>query len=143
MRTPATVRWKGEGLLFEGGTAGRPQTLVDADGQQATSPVTLLLVSLASCTAADVVDIARKMRVPVQSLEVDVVADRSDEHPRRLLKVQLTFRIVGGVPADEPKLQHALDLSHERYCSVVHSLAKDIEVTVSLAHEPHMTGAEA
>lgn len=143
MKSPVAVRWKGEGLVFEGGAPGRPQTMVDGDSRQATSPVSLLLVSLATCTAADVVDIARKMRVPIEDLTVAVDAERADEHPRRLLKVHLTFRIVGGSADDRARLQRAMDLSQERYCSVLHSLAKDIAITSSLDHEPRMTGAEA
>lgn len=144
MKAPATVRWKGgEGLVFEGGAPDRPQTLVDGNSRQATSPVTMLLVSLASCTGADVVDIARKMRVPIEDVTIEVDAERADEHPRRLVKVHLSYRIQGGAPEDEAKLQRAMELSHERYCSVLHSLAKDIQFTASLEHEPRMTGAEA
>lgn len=143
MKAPASVRWLGEGLVFEGGAPGRPQTVVDGDGRQATSPVTLLLVSLASCTAADVVDIAKKMRVPIDELRVDVDADRADDHPRRLVKVHLAYHVHGGAAEDEAKLQRAVALSHEKYCSVLHSLAKDVDVTVSLVHAPRLGGAEA
>lgn len=143
MKAPATLRWKGEGLVFEGGAPDRPWTTVDGNSRQGTSPVTLLLVSLASCTAADVVDIARKMRVPIEELTIDIDAERADDHPRRLTRVHLGYRIRGGVAGDEEKLQRAMDLSHEKYCSVLHSLANDIRFSQSLVHEPGMEGAEA
>ncbi len=136
MKSEATVRWAGEALRFEGGRAGGPVAVIDADGKIAPSPVTLLLVSIATCSAADVVSIAVKMRIALRSLEVVIDADRADDHPRRLLRAHIGFRIVGGEAGDESRLQHAIDLSHEKYCSVLHSLRSDVEVKTSLTFEP-------
>jgi putative redox protein len=136
VKSAALLRWSGEGLRFDGGAPGGPHAVVDGAGKTGPSPVTMLLVSIAACTASDVVDIARKMRVAIRTLELDVEADRADEHPRRLLRANLGFRVVGGVAGDELKLQHAIDLSHEKYCSVLHSLREDVVVTTSLAFEP-------
>lgn len=130
------LRWAGEGLVFEGGAPGGPVARFDGDGKAATSPVTALLLSLAACTAADVVDIVRKMRVPVRDVRLEVEADRADEHPRRLLRAHLTYRVAGGSPADEAKVERAIALSHEKYCSVLHSLRPDVAVTTSLLFEP-------
>jgi putative redox protein len=134
MANPApeiTMRWR-ERLLFDAGPAGRPTVLVDGDGAVATSPVELLLVSAATCSAADVVSILEKQRVTLQALEVKVRGTRRDEHPRRYTAVHFVFTLSGD-GADERKARRAIDLSLAKYCSVVASLAPDIRVTYDVA----------
>jgi putative redox protein len=121
------VRWR-EGMRFEGGAPGRPQILVDGDSAAAISPVELLLLAAATCSAADVVSILEKQRVALQSLEVVMQGTRREEHPRRYTALRLQF-IIAGAGADEDKARRAIDLSLEKYCSVVASLAPDIPVT--------------
>lgn len=120
------IRWR-EKLVFEGGRAGQPPVTVDGDSKVATSPVEMLLVAAATCTAADVVDILKKMRVDLRTLEIDVQGARREEHPRRFTAIQLHFQ-VSGTGADETKVRRAVDLSLEKYCSVIASLAPDIQV---------------
>jgi putative redox protein len=121
------VRWR-EGLQFEGAAPGRPPILVDGNSVAATSPVELLLVAAATCTAADVVSILVKQRVALQSLDIVVQGTRREEQPRRYTALQFHFTIAGA-GADETKARRAIDLSLEKYCSVVASLAPDIAVT--------------
>jgi putative redox protein len=128
-----SIRWR-EALLFEGGGAGRPPVTVDGDSRAATSPVEMLLVAGATCTAADVVDILKKMRVGLRSLEVDVRGTRREEHPRRFTAIHFLFRVAGS-GADETKVRRAVDLSLEKYCSVMNSLAPDIQVDYDVALE--------
>jgi putative redox protein len=122
-----TVRWK-EGLQFEGGPAGRPAVLVDGDSRAATSPVELLLVAAATCSAADVVIILKKQRVTLAALDVAVVGTRVETEPRRYTAIAFHFT-VRGEGADETKVRRAIDLSLEKYCSVVASLAPDISIS--------------
>ncbi len=122
-----TVRWR-EGLQFEGGAAGRPAILVDGDSRTATSPVELLLVSAATCTASDVVIILQKQRVKLAALEVAMVGTRRETPPRRYTAIKFHFT-VRGEGADETKVRRAIDLSLEKYCSVVASLAPDISIS--------------
>jgi putative redox protein len=121
------VRWR-EKMVFEGGGSGRPAILVDGDSATATSPVELLLLAAATCTAADVVSILIKQRVALEALEMVVQGTRRDEQPRRFTALQFQFTIAGA-GADEVKARRAIDLSLEKYCSVVASLAPDIRIT--------------
>jgi putative redox protein len=121
------VRWR-ENLLFEGGAPGRPPIVVDGDSAAAASPVELLLVAAATCSAADVVSILGKQRVALQSLEVVVQGTRREAQPRRYTALRFQFTIAGA-GADEIKARRAIDLSLEKYCSVVASLAPDIRIT--------------
>ncbi|HEX9282611.1 MAG TPA: OsmC family protein [Gemmatimonadales bacterium] len=130
-----TMRWGGrDRLLFEGGAPGKPAILVDGDSAAATSPVELLLLAAATCSASDVVVILRKQRVALRALEVHVRGTRRDEEPRRYTALHFLFTVSGdGGGADEAKARRAIDLSLEKYCSVVASLAPDIRVTYDLA----------
>jgi putative redox protein len=126
-----TLRWR-SGMVFEGGPPGRPVVAVDAQSVTAISPVELLLLAAAACTAADVVSIMQKQRVDVRSLDVGVQGTRRDEEPRRFTALHFLFTL-SGAGADEPRARRAIDLSLEKYCSVVASLASDIRITYELA----------
>jgi putative redox protein len=85
------------------------------------------LLSLASCTAADVVDILQKMRVPLGGLRVRLEGDRAAEAPRRYTSIRMVYEVSGLAREAEDKLHRAIALSQEKYCSVMHSLRADIE----------------
>ena len=121
------VDWEGEGLQFTGGALGSHQTRIDGNGRVATSPVQCLLLSLATCTAADVVEILQKGRVPLGGLRVRLEGDRAPEAPRRYTSIRLIYEVSGLAREAEDKLRRAITLSHEKYCSVMHSLRADID----------------
>jgi putative redox protein len=122
-----TIRWR-ERLVFEAGAPGRPLVRVDGDSTVATSPVEMLLVAAATCTASDIVLILEKQRVALRSLEATVRGTRREEQPRRYTAIHFVFTLAGE-GADEVKARRAIDLSLEKYCSVVASLAPDIRIT--------------
>lgn len=122
-----SMRWLRD-LQFEGSGNGRPPILVDGDSKVATSPVELLLVSAATCTASDIVIILQKQRIKLEALEIAVRGTRREEQPRRYTAIAFHVR-VRGAGADEVKVRRAVDLSLEKYCSVVTSLAPDIAIS--------------
>ena len=137
------ARWTGTGLQFvASGRAGR-EVLIDGDTQAAVSPVETLAIALATCMAADILDITGKMRLQVGSLDVKASGMRNPEPPRRYLSLRVGF-VVGGVSdEDAPKLERALELSREKYCSVLHTLRQDVDVAFALvrtAGTPEMAG---
>lgn len=125
------MRWR-EKLVFEGGAAARPPILVDGDGGVATSPVELLLLAAATCAASDVVLILQKQRVALSSLDIAVQGTRRETEPRRYTAIHFRCAIAGR-GADEAKARRAIDLSLEKYCSVVASLAPDTRITYDVA----------
>ena len=125
------VRWR-DGLVFDAGPTGRPPVVVDGDSAVAASPVELLFVAAATCSAADVVTILEKQRVALRGLEVSLRGTRREEHPRRLTALHFVFTIAGD-GADESKARRAIDLSLEKYCSVAASLAGDIPISYDVA----------
>jgi putative redox protein len=127
------LAWTGAGLQFRGGKVGGPEILIDSDGAAGPSPVESLALALAGCMAVDVLDITQKMRVPITGLSVVVKGDRRADPPRRITAVRQTFRTRGVAAADEAKVTRAIALSREKYCSVLHSLREDIEMSFELA----------
>lgn len=121
------MRWLRD-LQFEGGSPERPAILVDGNSTAATSPVELLLLAAATCTASDIVIILQKQRIKLESLDISVHGTRRDEEPRRYTAIAFHFA-VRGEGADDAKVRRAIDLSLEKYCSVVASLAPDIPIS--------------
>jgi len=127
----ATIEWTGTGLVFEGGAPDGPRIRLDGDAGSAPSPVVALLLAAAACSGADVVSIMEKMRAGLARCRIEVTGIRREDHPRRYTAIHFAFHLAGeGV--DEGKARRAIDLSLEKYCSVVHSLAADIAVDYEL-----------
>ena len=118
--------WK-SGMLFESGSGERTH-MIDGQSKQAPSPVETLLGAVATCAGSDVVDILGKQRTPPKRFEIDVVAVRRAEHPRRVQELEVTFTIDGdGITKEQG--ERAIALSIEKYCTVAASLAGDIPFT--------------
>ena len=121
--------WKGD-LRFESGVGDRTH-MIDGHSKLAPSPVETLLSAVGTCAASDVIDILAKQRTPVSKLEVDVLATRRAEFPRRVTALEVMFNITGeGIDPD--KAERAIALSIEKYCTVAASLAGDIRFTTML-----------
>jgi len=90
-----------------------------------------LLLALAGCSGADVVSILQKKRADLRAFRVEVVGERRDEHPKRYSAITLRYH-VSAPGLGEEHARRAIDLSLEKYCSVTHSLAKDIAVRYEL-----------
>jgi putative redox protein len=90
-----------------------------------------LLLAAASCSGSDVVVILRKMQVKLRDLRIDVAGVRRDEEPRRYVAIHFDYHLAGE-GLDESKARRAVDLSIQKYCSVIHSLAPDIRITHAL-----------
>ena len=124
------LRWAGEGLVFRGGADDGPEVIIDSAGSEGASPMQQLLLSLAGCMGIDVVLILQKARVPLEALEVEVVGERADGVPRKFVAIELVYRLKGPGSEHEAKLQRAIDLSRDKYCSVLHSLDPDIAFSI-------------
>lgn len=120
-------------LVFDA-TSARVGLVIDGDSTAGPSPVQLLAVGLAGCMAMDVVDIVRKGRHPLTAFRCRFTGERSPDHPRRLLRVQLHFHLQGEVPG--AAVERAIALSRDKYCSVWHSMRQDIELSTSFDIAP-------
>lgn len=118
-----------DGLRFRA-RAGERVAELDGDADLAASPVEALLQSVGGCAAVDMVHILQKGREPLRGLQVRVSGDRADDHPRRLTRLRVHFRVAGDV--DRDAAERAARLSFETYCSCYHSLREDIDLEYSV-----------
>ena len=126
---PVNVVWKQEGLLFGATTAHGSVDLasgLDEPGNGVT-PMELLATSLGACTAMDVASILVKMRQPLDAFSVEVSGERAEDHPRRFLSLEVVYHLKGEL--DERKVERAISLSEERYCSVEATLKPAVPIT--------------
>lgn len=121
-----------QGLRFAAAAEGVPPITIDGDNAAGPGPMLTLLMAAAACSGSDVVTILEKMRLTLTSLRIEVAGVRREENPRRYLALHLDYH-VGGESLDPGKVRRAIDLSLEKYCSVVHSLAPDMAITYALA----------
>jgi len=94
------------------------------------TPMELVLLSLASCSAMDVVAILRKKRQPVERLEVRVHGQRQSEHPTVFTSINLEY-IVHGSDVDVQAVRRAIELSRERYCPVWAMLEPGVRISAA------------
>ena len=97
-------------------------------------PKGLSLISLAGCTAMDVISILRKMKVEPEEFYVDVAAvELTDQHPKVFKKILLKYYLKG-VDIPRKKVEKAVELSQTRYCGVTamleHSAKIDYEIVI-------------
>ena len=127
----ATIHYAGDDFFIGTSPSGHAQT-IDAKGDRkaAASPLELLLISVAACTAADVASIMEKKRQDVVDYKVEVTGERVDEHPRKFIKFHV-HHIVRGRSVSEKALADAIELSDTKYCSVAATVRPTAEITTS------------
>ena len=132
MKPPLSVELDWEHDLVLAGQSGDASIVLDSAGQAGPSPVQALAFALAGCMGMDIVHVLRKGRHDLRGLRIVLVAERAPENPHRVTAVRLEFSVTGEIPKDQ--VQRAIDLSHEKYCSVWHSMRQDItfETTFSV-----------
>ncbi len=125
------LTWERE-LIFHGGARDGPEIVIDGDNAAGPGPMMSLLLAAGACTGSDVVVILEKMRVGLRQLRIEVSGVRREQEPRRYTAIHFDFHLAGE-GLDETRARRAIDLSLEKYCSVVASLAPDIAITYGLA----------
>lgn len=130
----AALDWTGK-LVFRGANAaGGPSVVIDGDSAEGPSPVISLLLAAGACAGSDVVSILEKMKVELESCRVEVTGRRNPEYPRRYNHLWLTFRLKG-TGLTETNTQRAVQLSVEKYCSVLLTLDPAMPVETAIIIE--------
>lgn len=114
-------------MEYSGGGESGPSTLLDGKSVKGPGPMESLLLALAGCMAIDVQVILERSRVPMTGLEAEVVGERATAHPKRYTRIRMVYRVEGPGEEHQAKLERAVTLSRETFCSVLHSLHPDIE----------------
>ena len=125
----ATLTWDRD-LVFTATTQRGYDIEFDANMEWGCMPVEGVLLSLAGCMAIDVVSILTKMRCAPESFSMEIEGERNVTPPQRYNRIHMTLDLKGAELAED-KVQRAVDLSQDKYCSVYHTLRPDLEVTTS------------
>jgi putative redox protein len=130
----ASVRWVQDAMFV--GESGSGHAVVmdgapDAGGRNlGVRPMEMLLLGLGGCTAFDVVMILKRGREPVTGCVVDIDAERAETEPKVFTRIAMRYR-VSGHGLDPKKVERAVNLSADKYCSATAILAK----TAQFSHE--------
>ena len=126
-----TLRWV-EGLLMVGTDSTGHSIVIgrspeDKDSFVGLKASDLLLLAAAACSVYDVVEILAKQREPLQDLKVFCTGDQLPDPPYTFTKIHLHYQVKGAV--DEKKLARAIQLSEDKYCSVISTLRPSVPVS--------------
>lgn len=127
------VRWTGDGMTFLAETGSNHVVAMDGapDGggrNLAPRPMEMVLLGTGGCAAYDVVVILRKSGQEVTGCEVKLVSERAEADPKVFTRIHLHF-VVRGRALKKNLVEHAIRLSHEKYCSATIMLGKTAQIT--------------
>lgn len=125
----ARVQWIGSSK-FLGTTESGHEVMMDGDREVAPSPVEMVLLAAGSCSSVDVISILKKSRQNVSRCEVELSAERADTAPRVFTRIHMHF-VVTGVDVQDKRVERAVQLSADKYCSVSIMLGHSVEITHS------------
>ncbi|MGW8269015.1 MAG: OsmC family protein [Burkholderiales bacterium] len=128
-----TVHWTGEGMTFLAETGSNHVLAMDgaAEGggrNLAPRPMEVVLAGAGGCTAYDVVVILKKNGQQVSGCAVRLDAERADSDPKVFTRIHMHFTL-RGKSLKRSLVEHAIRLSHEKYCSASAMLGKTAEMT--------------
>lgn len=128
-----TVRWAGEGMTFLAETGSNHVLAMDGAPEGggrnlAPRPMEVVLAGAGGCTAYDVVVILKKNGQQVSGCELRLAAERAETDPKVFTRIHMHFT-VRGKGLKRNLVEHAIRLSHEKYCSATAMLGKTAEIT--------------
>ncbi len=133
--TKATLTWSRD-LVFTGATPQGYEIEFDAEAQWGCKPTEALLLSLGGCMAIDIVSILKKMRMDISHFRIDMRGERNPDPPQYFRAVEMTLHL-SGQNLDSRRIERAIALSREKYCSVYNSLRPDLDLKIfTILEEP-------
>ena len=124
----ATIQWRGD-MKFDAITEEGYHFNIDGSRTDGVGAMDLLLYGLAGCTGIDVVLILKKQRQPVEDVQVKVTGQRASEHPKVYTSIHIDYRVTGNLKPE--KVERAIQLSEEKFCSASAMLRKTAKITHS------------
>ena len=125
------LKWIDGTLMTAVDSGGRPLVVgsyaADIHEWRGLKGSDLLLVAAAACSTYDIITILQKQRQPVEKLDVTCTGEQSKEPPHQFTTMHLHYIIKGNVDSD--KVAKAIQLSVEKYCSVIATLKAAVEIT--------------
>ena len=126
-----TLRWVESKLMVGSDSNGHSIVIgrspEDHHSWNGMKPSDLLLLAVASCSAYDVVEILTKQREPLKDFKLICKGEQQDEPPYTFTQIHLHYMIRGNV--NPGRLERAIDLSENKYCSVISSLRPGVPIS--------------
>ncbi len=131
MTINAQLNWT-DGMQFVARAGNGPAVVLDSsDGGSGPSPMELVLIGVAGCTAIDVIMIMQKKRADIIDFKVNISGERADEHPKRYTNIHIEY-VLYGRNLKPNAVEQAIQLSEEKYCSASASLNADIDSSYNI-----------
>ena len=128
MTIKAKLEWK-EKMQFVGQAGNGPcVTLDNPDGKTGPTPMEMVLMGIAGCTAMDVISIMRKKRADVTGFQVNISGERADDHPKRYTKFLVEY-VLEGKGLSSKDVERSIELSVTKYCSAIGSISAPVETS--------------
>ena len=128
----ASIQWVGE-VGFEGSADSGHKVAMDGPPEfggknRGSRPMELMLIGMGGCTAFDVVHILRKGRQEITDCVAEVSAERAETEPKVFTRIHVHFKVTGK-KLDPKRVENAIKLSAEKYCSASIMLGKTATIT--------------
>lgn len=121
MSIHARLNWT-DGSQFVARVGNGSAIVIDTpEGGSGPTPMGILLIGVAGCTAVDVVAILKKKRVNMTGFQINITGERAEKEPKRYTNIHIEY-IVTGKDVKPKALEHAIQLSEKKYCSAIASL---------------------
>jgi len=131
----ARIKWTHDRAFIGESGSGHAVVMGSTTGPEGSSigpsPMEMVLMGLGGCTAFDVVHILEKSREPIEDCVAELEAERAAEDPKVFTRIHLRF-VVTGRGLSRAKVERAIELSAETYCSASAMIEKTAEITHEL-----------
>jgi putative redox protein len=129
-RNIVRLKWVESQLMVGMDSAGNPLVMGRADGRapgwEGVRPADLLLLSAASCATFGILQALLRGRVPLKGFEVECWGDQDGSPAKSFTRIHIKYTAYGEV--DPRKMERAIQLSHDKYCSVTNTLKPQVAI---------------
>jgi putative redox protein len=134
MTVKAQIKWT-EGMQFIARAGNGPAVVFDSsDGGSGPSPMELVLIGVAGCSAIDVIMIMEKKRAQVTDFQINITGERAEEYPKRYTDIRIEF-VLHGKDIKPKAVEQAIQLSETKYCGAMASLNATFETIYRIVDE--------
>ena len=134
MTVEAQIKWT-NGMQFVARAGNGPAVVLDSgEGGSGPSPMEMVLIGVAGCSAIDVIMIMEKKRVEVTDFRVNITGERAAEYPKRYTDIHLEF-VFHGKGIKPKAVEQAIQLSTTKYCGAMASLNAQFETTYRIVDD--------
>jgi putative redox protein len=130
----AKLEWKGR-MQFASQAGSSPSILLDnPDGKTGPTPMEMVLMGIAGCTAMDVISIMQKKRADVTGFQVNITGERAENHPKHYIKFLIEY-VLEGKGLSSKDVERSIELSVTKYCSALGSMRAPVETSYRIVNQ--------